>query len=153
METRDYQNITRKVLDMYMQLNQAYGYCMQHTLQKYGLYEGQPALLFKIRELRFPNQNEIASELRVSKSSVGVSLRRLEKGGFIKREQDKGDSRCNRVMLTKKGEEFAHWCEMDMDMIANNLLELFDTDEREHVLDILDRMNQGLQNMRERIKA
>lgn len=147
------QNNARKVLDTYMLLNQTFGFCMQHTLQKYGLYEGQPALLFKIRELRFPNQNEIALELGVSKSSVGVSLRRLEKGGFIKREQDKVDSRCNRIMLTKKGEEFAHWCEVDMDMIANNLLEMFDVEERERVLEMLLRMNQGLQNMRLRIKA
>lgn len=149
----EYQATARRVLDAYMQLNQTYTFCMQHTLQKYGLYEGQPAVLFKIKELGYPNQNELAAALGVSKSSAGVSLRRLEKGGFIRREQDKADSRCNRISLTKKGEEFAHWCEMDMDMMANNLLEMFDGDERERVLETLRRMNQGLSNMKARIKS
>lgn len=149
----NYQKSARNVLNMYMQLQQAYTFCMQHTLQKYGLYDGQPALLFKIRELGYPTQNDLAVALGVSKSSVGVSLRRLEKGGFIKREQDRTDTRCNRITLTKKGEEFAHWCELDMDMIASNLLEQFDGDEHEHVLETLRRMQLGLDNMRNRIKG
>ncbi len=152
MESSNYQDITRRVLEAYTRLTQSYTFCMQHTLQKYGLYEGQPAVLFKIKELRFPNQNELAVALGVSKSSVGVSLRRLEKGGFIKREQDLADSRCNRITLTKKGEEFAHWCEMDMDMMANNMLELFDADERFRVLEILERMQSGMNDMKARIR-
>lgn len=153
MEIMQYKQTTRKALDIYMQLNQTYAFCMQHTLQKYGLYEGQPALLFKISEMRFANQNELAKALGVSKSSVGVSLRRLEKSGFVKREQDKGDSRCNRITLTKKGQEFAHWCEMDMDMIANNMFEDFEVEEKEKVIEILRRMLKGLDAMRARIKS
>ncbi|MDR1620396.1 MAG: MarR family transcriptional regulator [Clostridiales bacterium] len=143
----------REVLDAYVRLNQTYAFCMQRTLQKYGLYEGQPAILFKLRELKNPNQNDIATALRISKSSAGISLRRLEKGGFIRREQDKADSRCNRIVLTKKGEEFAHWCDLDMDMMAANLMENFDAEERERVLDMLRRMQAGLENMRARIKS
>ncbi len=153
MEIMRHQKTSRNVLDVYMQLNQAYTFCMQHTLQKYGLYEGQPALLFKISEMRFPNQNELANALGVSKSSVGVSLRRLEKSGFVRREQDKGDSRCNRITLTKKGQEFAHWCAMDMDMIATNMMEDFDIEEREAITELLQRMLKGLNSMRARIKA
>ncbi len=136
-----------------MQLCQAHTFCMQHTLQKYGLYEGQPAFLFQIRDMGNPSQNELAQALRVSKASAGVSLRRLEKSGFVKREQDKADSRCNRISLTKKGQEFARWCEMDVDMIANNMLEDFDGDERELAFRVLTRMLKGLDAMRTRIKT
>lgn len=153
MDMMQYEQTTRNALAVYAQLNQTYAFCIQHTLQKYGLYEGQPALLFKIREMRFANQNELAKALGVSKSSVGVSLRRLEKNGFVKREQDRGDSRCNRVTLTQKGQEFAHWCEMDMDMIATNMLEDFEGDEREDVVEVLLRMQKGLDAMRTRIKS
>ncbi len=153
MAVKEHQNIARDTWNIFMQLCQTHTFCMQHTLKKYGLYEGQPAFLFRIRDMGKPSQIELAQSLGVSKSSVGVSLRRLEKSGFVKREQDPADSRSNRVSLTKKGQEFAHWCEMDVDMIANNLLEDFEGEEREAALRTLKRLLKGLEAMRTRIKS
>lgn len=143
---------SREALDLYMRLNQTFGYCMKHTLQKYGLYEGQPAILFLLQSMERPTQNELAKALGVTKASVGVSLRRMEKAGFVKRTQDKQDTRCNRIALTKKGAEFVRWCEMDMDMMAHNLLEDFDAEEREDVCELLRRLNKGMDGMRHRIE-
>lgn len=150
---KEQQNIMREAWEQFMLLNQVHGFCMQHTLKKYGLYEGQPVYLFQIRDMGRPSQNELAKALGVSKSSAGVTLRRLEKSGFIKREQDLADSRCNRVALTKKGQEIARWCEMDVDMIANNMLEDFTAEERELALKVIKRMYKGLDSMRTRIKS
>ena len=74
----------------------SYNACMQRMLSKYGLYPGQPQMLFAIRELKNPTQNELALQLRVSKASAGVSLRRLESAGFVKRVRDQKDllARC-----------------------------------------------------------
>lgn len=80
-----------------------YNACMQRMLSKYGLYPGQPQMLFAIRKLKNPSQNELATELNVSKASAGVSLRRLEDAGFVKRVRDKKDTRCVRVALTQRG--------------------------------------------------
>ena len=142
----------RDILEMYMRLDQCLGFCMKHTLQKYGLYEGQPAVLFQLQKMENPTQMELAQALGITKASVGVSLRRMEKAGFVKRRQDKGDSRCNRISLTKKGSEFVRWCELDMEMISNNLLEDFEGDEREAVLHTLERLYKGVNNMRMRIR-
>jgi len=150
---KEHEGVTRETWKAFMQLIQVHAFCMQHTLHKYNLYEGQPQYLFQIREMGRPTQNELAAALGVSKSSAGVSLRRLEKGGFVKREEDCADSRCNRVSLTKKGAEFAHWCDMDVDMIAGNMLEDFTAEEREQALHMLNRMYKGLDNMRARIKS
>lgn len=146
-------NTSRKILDLFIQINLMYEFCMAHTLDKYGLYEGQPSVLFKVRELNYPKQNDLAKALGISKSSVGVSLRRLEKNGFIAREDDSTDSRCMRIKLTKKGEEFTHWCDIDMDMLANNMMELFTNDEHARLIEDLERMYKGLENMRARIKS
>lgn len=153
MNAREQEHITRDAWEAFMQLIQVHGFCMQHTLKKYGLYEGQPAFLFQIRDMGAPSQNELAKALGVSKSSAGVTLRRLEKSGFVKREQDRLDSRCNRVALTKKGQEITRWCEMDVDMVANNMLEDFSADEREAALKVIKRMYKGLDAMRMRIKS
>ena len=94
--------------EVWHELSQIYNICMQRVLSKYGLYPGQPLLLFAIRDSENPTQNELAEKLGVSKASVGVSLRRLEKSGFVKRKQDKKDTRCNRIVLTNKGKDYAH---------------------------------------------
>ncbi|MDL2257643.1 MarR family winged helix-turn-helix transcriptional regulator [Eubacteriales bacterium OttesenSCG-928-K08] len=153
MEQKKQHSVAREALDTYIKLNQAYNFCVQRTLSKYGLYEGQPALLFEIQARSTPTQNELALALGVSKASAGVSIRRMEKAGFLKRTRDVGDSRCIRVSLTKKGEEFARWCEIDMEMIANTLLEDFEAEERIEALNALERMYKGMDEMRERIKA
>ena len=141
----------REVLEQYMRINQIFTYCMGHTLQKYGLYEGQPAILFQLQEMGMPTQNDLAKALAVSKASVGVSLRRMEKAGFVKRVLDKSDTRCKRISLTQKGTEFVRWCEIDMNMLSENLLENFEAEELAHVLDMLRRMQKGMEAMRQRI--
>lgn len=98
---------------------------MQRTLSKYGLYPGQPQLLFAVRALGTPTQNELAEQLAISKASVGVSVRRLENTGFVKRVRDKKDTRCIRIALTQKGQDYARWCDIDFEMFFTTLLENF----------------------------
>lgn len=85
-----------------------YDISMQRTMRKYGLYPGQPQLLLCIRSMEKPTQNEIAAQMNLSRASVGVSLRRLEQSGFVKRVRDKKDTRCIRIALTPKGAEYTH---------------------------------------------
>ncbi len=139
------------------QLAQAYSFCLQRMLRKYGLYPGQPEVLFALQENEAESgfrltQNEIAKALGVTRASAGVSIRRLEKAGFVTRAVDPSDTRCNRVLLTKKGREFAHWCELDMQLIHTTLLEDFEGEERMRATQMLWRMERSLQGMRERME-
>lgn len=129
-----------------------YNLCMQRTLSKYGLYPGQPQLLFAVRTLGTPTQNELAEQLAISKASVGVSVRRLENTGFVKRVRDKKDTRCIRIALTQKGQDYARWCDIDFEMFFTTLLENFSGDERADVLDMLERMNKSMRAFRERLE-
>lgn len=133
-------------------LEHTYSVCMQRTLSKYGLYPGQPQLLFAVRSLNRPTQNELAATLKISKASVGVSLRRLETAGFLKRVRDKEDSRCIRILLTKKGEEYARWCDIDFEMIFTTMLEGLSFDQRENTLSYLRRMDQNLDELKIRLE-
>ncbi len=133
-------------------LEHTYSICMQRTLSKYGLYPGQPQLLFAIRSLNRPTQNELATVLCISKASVGVSLRRLESAGFLKRVRDKEDSRCIRILLTKKGEEYARWCDIDFEMIFTTMLEGLTFEQRENTLQQIKRMEKNLDELRTRLE-
>lgn len=130
-----------------------YTICMQLTLGKYGLYPGQPQVLFALKELGRPTQNELAEHLGVGKASAGISVRRLESGGFVKRIRDKKDTRCIRIHLTPKGEEYARWCSIDYDMIFTTMLENFSAEERNDIFFMFSRMGGNLQALRDRLES
>ena len=134
-------------------LMHTYSGVMQKTLSKYGLYPGQPQVLFAIRELDAPTQNELAKKLSISKASAGVSLRRLESAGFVKRVRDKKDTRCVRIALTQKGTEYARWCDIDFEMIYTTLLEDFTGESRDQAVETLRRINKSLSQLKERLES
>ena len=51
------------------------------------------------------SQMELADRFGVSAAAVTVSLKKLEKGGYITRQTDRQDNRVNHVMITEKGKE------------------------------------------------
>ena len=68
-----------------------------------GLHPGQPRMLDYIRCHPGCTQKEAAVELDVTPASAAASLKRLEKAGFVRRQPDEKDSRCNRLFLTDEG--------------------------------------------------
>lgn len=155
-ELKDLREVSRSAEKMninFSRLIHTYNLCMIRILDKYGLYPGQPQVLFAVSaEDRQMTQNELALRMNVSKASVGKSLCRLEEGGFIKRVRDKRDSRCIRVALTKKGKEYARWCEIDFELLYTTMLECFDSDERDMIPGLIDRMNACLDGLRQRLE-
>ncbi len=147
------EEITSKTGLAFQKLVHTYNICMQRTLNKYGLYPGQPQLMFAIRDLEAPTQNELAIKLSVSKASVGVSLRRLESSGFVKRVRDKGDTRCIRIALTKKGLEYVRWCDIDYEVLFTTMLEGFTGDEKERAFSTLERMDTSLMELKGRLES
>ena len=55
-------------------------------------------------------QRELARLLHVSPAAVTTSLKSLERKGYISREPGDGDARCNRVLLTEKGQQAVDDC-------------------------------------------
>ncbi len=136
----------------FQSLQHTYSICMQLMLGKYGLYPGQPQVLFALSELGKPTQNELAAHLGIGKASVGISLRRLEAGGFVKRSRDKKDTRCVRISLTQKGEDYTRWCKIDYDMFFTTMLESFRSDEQEEACSIISKMSENLERFQDRLE-
>ena len=51
------------------------------------------------------SQKEISQELNISPPTVAVSVKRLEKAGFVERRPDENDQRMSRISLTPQGRE------------------------------------------------
>ncbi len=73
------------------------------TLEKEGLYPGQPPVLFTIYKNDGISQKEIAEKTKIRPATVTVMIKRLEKAGFVSKSIDSNDQRISRIHLTEKG--------------------------------------------------
>ncbi len=73
------------------------------VFSKYQLHPSQGFALSTI--VRFPgrSQRELADAMRIERATVTVTLQKLERGGFIRREPDPDDQRIMRIYPTQKG--------------------------------------------------
>lgn len=80
----------------------------QALLDKTGIYPGQPPLLFALFKKDGRNQKELADILKVKPATINVTIKRLEKTGFILRKSDEKDQRVTRIFLTEKGKSICN---------------------------------------------
>ena len=69
------------------------------------MYRSQHRLLMILGKHPDCSQTELAERLEISPAAVAVSLKKLEKSGFISRQCQKNDNRVNQVVITEKGWE------------------------------------------------
>ena len=138
MESVSREKLTADFGEAFLTLQHTYNICMQLLLGKYGLYPGQPQVLFALSKLGAPTQNELAAHLGIGK---------------VKRVRDKKDTRCIRLSLTKKGEDYARWCSIDYDMFFTTMLESFSAEERGEALACIKAMEGSLDALRSRLES
>ena len=107
---------------------------------------GQPKALFVLSTLQngCATQRELADMVHVSAATMANSLKRLERKGYIQRQSDEKDSRCNRIVITQKGLEAVERCQDAFDYVDTRLYARFTPEEVERLKNAFRRM---LQNM------
>ena len=71
MESVSREKLTADFGEAFLTLQHTYNICMQLLLGKYGLYPGQPQVLFALSKLGAPTQNELAAHLGIGKLPQG----------------------------------------------------------------------------------
>jgi DNA-binding MarR family transcriptional regulator len=122
-------------------------------LDQTGVYQSQHRLLMEIAKNPDISQNQIASLMDISPATVAVSLKKLEKGGFIKREIDENDNRFNKTSITRKGNEVVEQSRSIFEMLDRRIFEGFTPDEKETLMVLLNKLLENLNNMEEEIKS
>lgn len=105
-----------------------------------GLYMGQHPALEYIYRHDMCTQRELADYLSVSPASVAVSVKRLEKAGYITRRCDENDMRSNRLSVTEKGREVTEKCRQSFDEIDGEIFSDFSDEEMKALCSYLDRL-------------
>ena len=83
---------------------QHYYATLNERLRPFGLSAGQVPVMLSLAVCQNVTQEALARHFHVDKGAVARAARRLEEGGFIRRETDPADRRAVRLFLTAEGE-------------------------------------------------
>jgi DNA-binding MarR family transcriptional regulator len=139
----------RKIIRQLIHFAMKYRTIMQKYLDVTGVYHAQHRLLMEIARNPDASQNDLARIMDVSAATVAVSLKKLEKGGYIRRKTDEGDNRLNKITLTVKGNEVVERSKRIFDETERKVLAGFTEEEKRALLHLLQKLNANLLKMEE----
>lgn len=144
---READGINHKIIETHMRINKNHRMLLERNLNRNGMYRGQHQILMCIFRNPDVSQKDLAKLHNVSTATIAVSLKKLEKGGYVKRMADSEDNRFNKVMITEKG---YHVVENSVDFFRNvetGLLEGFDENDKDILYAYLQRISRNLEKM------
>lgn len=98
-----------------------------------------PALRF-IKEHEGCTQVSLAEFLCITPASVATLTKRLEKAGFIKRQEDKNNLRCKNLFITQKGIAAAKACKNIFDEYDKRMYSGVGEDELDSLKNMLQKI-------------
>lgn len=119
-------------------------------LTQQGLFHlGSPKILVALMRyseegVAAPSQKELADLLHISPATAAVSLKSLEKCGYVSRQTDERDSRRNRISITPKGLEALRTSQAVFNSVDEYMFHGFSQQERDQVLRLHRRMLENL---------
>lgn len=109
----------KTIQDLLMIFIRLYFVKIYNQADAYGLHPGQVAVMKELSKKEGMSQKELADALHIKPPTVAVSVKRMEKSGFIKRQQDEFDQRMSRLYLTENGKN-----------ICDEMLKIVDDNEK-----------------------
>ena len=134
---------------LFQSVERARKQAIQTELSRRGLGTlGQPMILFllkdKGREGRIAAQKELSDAMHVSPATVAVSLKSLEREGYVEKLADETDQRRQAVRLTPKGEAAIQRCVQVFEAVDQSMFEGFRPEETRQACGYLMRMLHNL---------
>lgn len=141
------EDIVEKVAKSFRHTDILHRRILEKSVQKTGIYRSQHHLLMIISHNKLASQKELADQLEISTTAVAVSLKKLENGGYVKKVVDSKDNRFNKIDLTEKGLEVVKQSHEIFYSIDKNMFEGFTDEEKNNMLNYLDKMYSNLARM------
>ena len=115
-------------------------------MEAYGLRPNQAGILFTLRSEGGLSQRELAKRMGVTPPSMTVALKKLEKQGYIVREQDEKDQRITRIQISKQGQECLEGLGSMIHNLESGLYEGISEKDRQVLKEILLKMRNNILN-------
>ncbi len=119
--------------------------CFLKHSQKFGLYVGQPQVLNFVRKHPGCTQNEIAQAIGVSAASIAFSTKRLQAAGFLQKQVNSLNMRCNKLYVTPEGQDILQQFSGSYDELNSAMFEGISEEELKLLESISERVNSNLE--------
>lgn len=132
-----------------IRLIHAYGARNHKRFRSFGIHPGQMPVLGLISDREGLSLREIADILHIKPPTVTVSVKRLEKSGFICKRADDKDQRISRIYMTEAGKNLNQELRQALEENERILTNGFSGEEQEQLKKFLGRMTENLMNARQ----
>lgn len=109
-----------------------------------GVYRGQHQILMHLFWAPDSSQAQLAEHMEISPAAVAVSLKKLEKGGYVRRQNRREDNRSNQIEITEKGRQVVDISIEIFHELDRTLYRGFSPEETKQLCGYLDRMYANL---------
>jgi DNA-binding MarR family transcriptional regulator len=153
MDNHEHSKINNMIL-----VHQLIGFAIKHRkimlnyLAETGVYHSQHRLLMEISHYPNVSQNDIARMMDVSAATIAVSLKKLEKEGYINKEMDEGDNRLNKITITEKGNRIVEQSRQIFESTDRKVFEGFTEEEKSTLSFLLQKLDANLGKMEDELK-
>lgn len=134
-----------ELIELYRKISKLQKRKLQCMLKDYQLYVGQPSILHAILRQKQMTLTQLVKETNTSKESMSVSIKRLEKAGFVYRFPDNLDGRVTWIGLTEKGEQMADLCRENYHTTSAKMFSMLSDQEKIQLEGLFKKMIMGLE--------
>lgn len=144
---REHLSLTHQTVKLYMKTGHLHRDVLEKEVRRTGVYRSQHQILMFLSNHPEASQKEIAEFLGVSTATIAVTLKKLEKAGYILRASDPKDNRCNRIQLSGKGEEIVTQSHEIFWRVEEAMFLGFSEEEKKKLINFFERICENLEEI------
>lgn len=114
------------------------------VLNEEGLFSGQHHIIMLLFHNDGLTVSQIASHIGIAPATASVSIKRMEKAGFIQRKTDEKDARTVKIFLTDKGRAIMEHIREKMNEQERRITACLSEDEVGRLSDMLDKIIENI---------
>ncbi len=137
-------DMARELSLRFRRVDRAFKRSIEGRVRDTGVYRSQHRLLMHLSKNPNCSQVELSACLEVSPAAIAVSLKKLEKGGYIRREVHESDSRVHQVIITGKGRQVIEKSVLMFQEIETQMFDGFSEEEMKQLGSFMDRICKNL---------
>jgi len=111
---------------------------------QYGVHPSQGFALSMVVHKPGRSQRELADDMRLERATVTVTLQKLERGGFIRREPDPDDQRVMRIYPTEKGIEAETSIGLEIERFHKACTDSLTSEQHHQLSDLLQKLEDAI---------
>ena len=137
-------DMARELSLKFRRADRAFKRCIRRRVKDTGVFQSQHRLLMHLSQNPNCSPVELSACLEVSPAAIAVSLKKLERGGYIRREVHESDNRVHQVIITEKGRQVIEKSILMFQEIETNMFDGFSEEEMKQFANFMDRIQCNL---------